>query len=560
MDFKEEIYQILKNEIEISKDMIEIPPDSTLGDYAVPMFKYAKILRNDPKKIAEDLATRIKPNEFITSILNKGPYLNFFVNKQVMAKDILTSIIEPLSDFHFHDEGEEKSIVIDYSSPNIAKPFGIAHILSTVIGNALYEIYKALGYKVWRINHLGDWGTQFGKLMVAYTEWGEKNHFLKGGIDYLAKIYVEFGDAAKKDPLLNDHAREWFKKLEDGDSEAVDLWQQFKDISLKEFKKYYDILGVEFDHYQGESFYNDKIEDAINFVNKHVKTEISDGALIVDLNSKYIKTPLLLRKSDGATTYHARDIAAALYRLETFIPAKILYVVGMPQAFHFKQLFTVMGMIGEDSSKFEHIQFGNMSYEGKMMSTRSGNFIPLNDVIDKSIKLAGKKIEEKNPDLKNKEQVAKQVGIGAVKFAYLLNDRTRNIDFTWKKALNFEGESAPYLQYTHARICSIKRKVPIEINADCNFSKLTEPVEHDLAKKIGQYPDQIIEAANANKPSIIANFLLEVAQLFNKFYNKCRIKGEEVELQKVRLLLAECTRIIIEKGLGLLGIEGPQEM
>jgi len=458
MDFKEEIVNILKPLVQIDVNLIEIPPDSKLGDYTVPCFKLAKQLKKAPQLIAEDLAKQLHSTDIFSQIKSTGAYLNFFINKTFYIGQLLSKVHKENQKYGNSKIGKGRNIVVDYSSPNIAKPFGIAHIRSTVIGNAICKIYAALGYNIIGVNHLGDWGTQFGKLMVAYLDWGDPKRLEKEGIDYLVEIYIEFGNKEKTDSSLDDKARAWFKKLEDKDPKAVELWDKFRNLSLIEFNKYYEELEIKFDYFQGESFYNDQLESTVDFVKSKVPTEISEGALIVNLKPKGIDTPLLLRKSDGATTYHTRDLAAALYRIKTWNPEKIVYVVGSPQKLHFNQLFTTLEMMGYKRNTFMHVDFGNMTYEGQMMSTRHGNFVRLSEVISKSIELAKKTIDQKNPDLKNKDAIARQVGIGAIIFGDLSNDRTRDVDFTWEKALNFDGETAPYLQYTHARKCRILRK------------------------------------------------------------------------------------------------------
>jgi arginyl-tRNA synthetase len=560
MDFVEEIIKLCQPFIAVEKSLIEIPPDSNLGDYALPCFRFAKQLKKAPQKIAEEIASQLSAPKIFEKIQNIGPYINFFVQKSLLIELTLTRIAHAQSGYGKSDEGAGKNIVIDYSSPNIAKPFGIAHIRSTVIGHALSKIYSALGYHAIGINHLGDWGTQFGKLMVAYRRWGDPNRLEKEGVNYLVEIYIQFGDEAKKNPALDDEARQAFKDLEDRKPDAVTLWEKFRNLSLDEFRRYYDLLGIKFDYYHGESFYNDRLEATIKYVQEKIPTEISEGALIVDLKGLGIKTPLILRKSDEASTYHTRDIAAALYRLRTFDPEKILYVVGTPQKLHFEQLYATLELLGEKRSKFEHVNFGNMTLEGHMMSTRAGNFVLLSEVIDKAISLAKKTIEEKNPTLKNKDEVAKQVGIGAIIFGDLSNDRTRDVDFTWDSVLNFEGETAPYLQYTHARICSILRKAQVSVDPTANVSLLTDPFEFELVKALGQFPAVIRSAAQANKPHIIAVYLLSVGQLFNKFYSRCRVILDDIALQAARLLLIDAVRIVIANGLDLLGIQAPHEM
>jgi len=560
MDFKEEIVNILRIIIEIDSNLIEIPPNSQLGDFSVPCHKFAKELKKSPNQISADLAKKIKINKFFSKIVNNGPYLNFFVNKSILIENNLLNIYNQGKNYGSTDIGAGKNIVVDYSSPNIAKPFGIAHIRSTVIGNSICKIYSALGYNVIRINHLGDWGTQFGKLMVAYLKWGDEKQLEKDGINYLVEIYIEFGKKAKENPLLNDEAREWFKNLESGNPKAVELWRKFRELSLEEFNKYYEMLEIEFDYFHGEAFYNEQLNDIIGIIKSKIKTEISEGALIIDLNDKGIDTPLLLKKSDGATTYHTRDLAAAFYRLKHFTPEKIIYVVGIPQKLHFNQLFTVLEMLGEDRNRFVYVDFGTMTFEGEMMSTRKGNFIPLSDVIGKAIKIAKEIIEEKNPSLQDKEKVAEQIGIGSVIFGDLLNERTHDIDFSWEKAVNLKGETAPYIQYTHARICSIERKADIDIKKIVNFNLLATSIEFELTKLLGVFPDKIIQAANTYKPHIIATYLINIAQIFNKFYDQCIIIKEKPDLRDARLLLAESTRIVLENGLKLLGIHAPKEM
>jgi arginyl-tRNA synthetase len=564
MDFKEEIVAIFAPIMTIEKDLIEIPPNPDLGDYAVPCFKLAKQMRKAPAQIAQDiaqqLADQITPGGPFVRVEAVGPYVNFGINQAILIESVLARVFEAKEAYGTSSEGVGKNIVVDYSSPNIAKPFGIAHIRSTVIGNAICKLYAALGYTIIGINHLGDWGTQFGKLMVAYQKWGDENRLLAEGIDYLVEIYIEFGNRAKEDPSLDDEARAWFKRLEDQDPEAVALWQRFRDLSLEEFNKYYEELEIQFDHIQGEAFYNDRLQSTIEYIKERVPTEISEGALIVRLDDVGIETPVILQKSDEASTYHTRDIAAAMYRLQNYSPERILYVVGAPQTLHFRQLFAVLEKLGEDPSKFVHVPFGNMTYGGEMMSTRKGNFVLLRDVIQRSVELAEQIITEKNPDLANKEEVAKQIGIGAVIFGDLANDRTRDVDFTWEKVLNFEGDTAPYLQYTHARICSIERKAEIEVRPDVQFDLLVDPHEFELVKLLDQFPSIVVESAQAYKPNIVANYLIALAQSFNQFYNHCPIIKETEALRDARLLLAEDVRIVLVKGLGLLGIHAPQEM
>ncbi|MBY9007199.1 MAG: arginine--tRNA ligase [Candidatus Lokiarchaeota archaeon] len=560
IEFKEEITKILEPIIKIEKSLIEKPPNPEFGDYSIPCFKLAKEFRKDPKQIAEELAKKITLGIYFSSVKNIGAYLNFFVSREELIKNNLTYIFKKKEEFGSQIIGQNKTLVVDFSSPNIAKPFGIAHLRSTVIGNALCNIFSKLGYKIIKINHLGDWGTQFGKLMVAFDEWGDEKNLEENAIDYLVKIYIEFGQKVKDNPDLNEKARKSFKNLENGAHKETKYWERFRELSLEEFQKYYDRLNISFDYFQGESFYNNKLTDTINFLKDNIQTEISEKALITKLEDKGIKTPMIIQKSDGASTYHTRDIAAALYRIKEYNPEKILYVVGAPQKLHFKQLFAVLDNLGFDENKFIHIDFGTMTYEGVMMSTRQGNFIPLSEVLDKVINAAREIIEEKNPDLPEKSLVSEQVGIGAIIFGDLSNDRTNDIDFSWQKALDFKGETAPYIQYTHARICSILRKSEDKLNIVVNFNLLKEDIEFELIKILGEYREIIQKAAIDYKPHIIASYLIEVSQTFNKFYNICNILKEYKELREARLLLAECTRIILKNGLNILGISAPKNM
>lgn len=560
VDFKEEIVKILQPYLQIEKELIEIPPDSKLGDYGVPCFKFAKIMRKAPAAIAADIAPKLIPTENISKIINVGPYINFFANKTLLSTQILHRIFTEKQNFGNSLDGQNKTVVVDFSSPNIAKPFGIAHIRSTVIGNSLCKLYSALGYKVMRINHLGDWGTQFGKLMVAYRGWGDRKLLEADGIDYLVKIYIEFGDKAKADPKLDEEARKWFSKLEKKDPEAIALWQEFREISLIEFNKYYKELEIEFDAFQGESFYNDKLEPTIEYIRNQNLTEKSEDALIVRLEDVGIPTPLILQKSDEASTYATRDLAAAMYRVNTYHPEKILYVVGAPQQLHFKQVFAVLDKLGLNQGRFVHVPFGNMTFGGQMMSTRKGNFILLRNVLQDTVAEVLKVIDQKNPELPHKDEVAHQVGIGAIIFNDLSNDRVRDVDFNWEKALSFEGETAPYLQYTHARICSIERKAESTIKSECDLNLLKDPIEYEIIKILAQFPAEIQAAAKNFKPNVIGNYLITLAQLFNKFYNQCPILKETLEIRNARLYLIECLRIVLEKGLALMGIHAPIEM
>ncbi len=554
IDIQQNIKNALAAKINLTEIELEVPPDASLGDYAFPCFAIAKSLKKSPVQIALELSKTLSI-EGIENIEANGPYLNFFVDRALFCKCAIETIHKQKDKYGSAKVGKNKSIVIDYSSPNIAKPFGIAHIRSTVIGNSLYKIHKFLGYKVVRVNHLGDWGTQFGKLIVAYKKWGDEKKLEKDGIGHLVDMYIQFGEEAEINPALEDDARFWFKKLEDGDKEALSLWELFREISLIEFRRYYKKLAVDFDTYHGESFYNDKLDSTIKQVQHKVPAEIDQGALIVRLDGM---PPVILRKSDGASTYHTRDIAAAVYRLKEYNPEKILYIVGSPQSLHFNQLFAVLGKMDYNKEKFVHVQFGNMTYEGMMMSTRTGNFILLEEVLHKAVELALQTIMQKSPSLRNKKKVAEAIGIGAVIFGDLVNDRARDVDFTWEKALDFEGETGPYLQYTHARICSLLKKAGRVVDWNVDYHLLT--AEKEVISILHHFPEVVLETQQNYKPHIIARYLIEMAQKFNSYYQNNPILNQKEDLRNARLAVAQCVGIVLKNGLSLLGLEAPVTM
>lgn len=543
-------------------ELIEQPDNREYGDLAFPTFALAKVMKKSPAIIAQELVKEIeKPSEF-ERIEALGPYINFFINSQKVMKETVENIISAGDDFGSSDMGQGKTVVIDFSSPNIAKPFGIGHLRTTVIGNSLYKIHKFLGYNVVGINHIGDWGTQFGKIIVAFDKWGDLDALNNSDdpVKYLYDLYVKFHEEAEKNPQLDDIARETFKDLEKGDEEKTAKWKMFRDISLKELKRIYDILGVEFDSYKGEQFYNDLIPDTIEtLINKGI-TEISEGALIVNLE-KFDIPPVLLRKKDGATLYATRDICAAIYRHNQYEFEKMLYVVGAEQSLHFKQIFKTLAIAGfEFSEKCEHIPFGLFRFTEGKMSTRKGNLIFLDDVIEKAISLTKEVIEEKNPNLKDKDIVSKQVGIGAIIFGDLTNDRVKNVIFDWEKILDFNGETGPYIQYSHARICSLIRK-SVDSDLKPDYSLLATEYEDSLVKKLAQFPQVVKESVQGYKPSVIARYLVTVSKDFNRFYHNCPINKEENDsLRQGRILLSKATAQVIKNGLKLLGIEAPQEM
>ncbi len=557
MDFKDIFATGSAKVLGISKKdilhLIEVPPNQDLGNYALPCFTLSKQTKKKPSDIATILAEQFKEKGIIKIVAN-GPYANAFVDPEQLAKHVLTTIHKQKKTYGTTTVGKGKTIVIDYSSPNIAKPFGIGHLRSTVIGHAIRNILHKQGYTVVGVNHIGDWGTQFGKLIVAHELWGDAQQLEKEPINHLLSIYVKFHEEAKINPQLEDDARKAFKELEEGNKQRLKQWEIFKKLSLEEFKKYYEQLNVSFDSYHGEAFYNDKLESAITTLQKKVKTVTDDGALIVDLEQEKMP-PFILKKTDGASTYHTRDLAAALYRLKTYKPHHILYVVGSPQKLHFNQLFTVLQKMGTNKETFIHVDFGH--FLG--MSTRKGNIIFLEEVLDKAIALAEQTIEEKNPDLPNKKTVAQQIGIGAVIFADLRNDRVKDAVFDWKKFITFDGETAPYIQYTHARCCSILKKAP-KLPSTYQWKLLTSPEEQALINHLSTYEDTIAQAAQQYKPSIIARYLLDLCALFNTFYTHHKVLGDNKEQTAARLLLVSCTKTVIASGLTLLGIHAPEAM
>ncbi|HLD72255.1 MAG TPA: arginine--tRNA ligase [Candidatus Nanoarchaeia archaeon] len=563
MDFKHEIVRLLAKEVSLGQEeisaLIAVPPDHKLGDYAFPCFRLGK----NPKEEAEKLKKKLKLPKSFSKVEVSGPYLNFFVNNHFLTEETLTKIYAEKKNYGRNNLGKGKVIVIDFSSPNIAKPFGIGHLRSTVIGSCLYKVHHFLGYKLIGVNHLGDWGTQFGKLIVAFNKWGKEKELEKEPIKYLLKLYVKFHEEAEKDETLNEEARAAFKSLEDGDKKNLALWESFKELSLEEFKRIYELLEVDFDSYHGESFYNNLLDKTIKEIQKKIKTEISDGALIINLE-KYKLPPLILRKSDQATTYGTRDLAAALYRLKEYQPEKLLYVVGSEQKMYFQQLFIVLEMLGYKKERFEHLDFGLFRFPEGKMSTRKGKVIFLEEVLDQAINLAEKIIEEKNPTLKDKKEIAKEVGVGAIIFGDLSNDRIRNVDFSWERMLSFDGETAPYLQYTHARACSILRKAKKEqglsISSKIKFEQLQLAEEKAVVKLLYEFPEAVIKVAESYKPHHLAQYLISLAQAFNEFYHKCAVISEREEQMKARLLLVDSCRQVLENGLNLLGIKAPEEM
>ena len=564
-DFKIAIANALKDKIEDLTleeiiSLIEVPPNKEMGDYAFPCFKLAKVFRKAPNMIAADLAEAIEAKDEISKVMPIGGYVNFFVNKSQLAESVIKDVLTKKENYGHSDLGQNKSVVIDFSSPNIAKPFHIGHIRTTVIGNALYKIYNSQGYNVIRVNHLGDYGTQFGKLIVAFKLWGSKEAVEANPIPELLKLYIKFHDEAEKKPEMEDEARAWFTKLENGDEEAKSLWQWFRDESLKEFARVYDLLDIEFDSYAGESFYSDKMDVVIEQIKEKGLLKQSQGTNIVDLE-EYNMPPALITKNDGSTLYMTRDLAAAIYRKNTYDFEKCIYVVGSQQALHFQQLFKVLELMGFEWSKdLVHTPFGMVALEEGTMSTRKGRVVFLEDVLRQAIEKTKETVLAKNPDAKNVDEISKQVGVGAVVFQELSNSRIKDYTFSWERTLSFEGETGPYVQYTHARCCAVLRKANEEVTSNINYELLSDGDATEVLKVIASFNKAIVSAMRKNEPHIVTRFVLDLAQAFNKFYHDNPIIVEDVEIRKARLALVAATRQTLENGLAILGMHAPERM
>jgi arginyl-tRNA synthetase len=546
-------------------ELLEIPPSEEMGDLALPCFYLAKIQKKSPAAIGADLASKIQEDDLIERAEASGPYLNIFLKREKVISDVLFEVLKAKEDYGKSRSGAGKTIVIDYSSPNIAKPFGIGHLRSTVVGAALKRIFEYRGYKVIGINHLGDWGTQFGKVILAYKLWGDENKLKENPIEHLYDLYVRIHQEEEKDPALADRTREEFKKLESGDPENLALWKRFSDLSKGEFDKIYSILGISFESVAGESFYNDKIAGTEELLAQGGFLSESREATIVDL-AKYGMPPFLVKKSDETTLYATRDLAAAIYRKKTYNFDKMLYVVGVAQTLHFKQFFKVLELLGFDWVKeCYHVSFGWVKLGEEMMSTRKGNIVFLEDVISKAVELAKKIIREGSPDLPDPAKTAREVGVGAVVFTDLAYRRETDISFDWDRMLDFSGNSGPYLQYSHARISSILRKYGKRVPDDFSPAELILPEEYALAKKLSFYPDVIDKAAAEFEPYHISNFLIELCGLFNTYYQKYKSAEDRVlstreEKTRARLALVNSVRYILRSGLSILGLEAPEMM
>ena len=564
-DFKVAIANCLKEKIEdLTLEeivaLIEVPPNKEMGDFAFPCFRLAKVFRKAPNMIAADLAESIEAKDEISKVMPLGGYVNFFVNKSQLAENVIKDVLTKKENYGHSDLGQGKAVVIDFSSPNIAKPFHIGHIRTTVIGNALYKIYDSQGYNVVRVNHLGDYGTQFGKLIVAFKLWGSKEAVEANPIPELLKLYIQFHDEAEKKPEMEDEARAWFTKLENGDEEAKALWQWFRDESLKEFARVYDLLDIEFDSYAGESFYSDKMDVVIEKIKEKGLLKQSQGTNVVDLE-EYNMPPALITKNDGSTLYMTRDLAAAIYRKNTYDFEKCIYVVGSQQSLHFQQLFKVLELMGFEWAKdLIHVPFGMVALEEGTMSTRKGRVVFLEDVLKQAIEKTRETVLSKNPNAKNVDEIAKQVGVGAVVFQELSNSRIKDYTFSWERTLSFEGETGPYVQYTHARCCAVLRKANEEVSTDINYELLSDGDAAEVLKVIGSFNKSIVSAMRRNEPHIVTRFVLDLAQAFNKFYHDNPILVEDEELRKARLALVAATRQTLENGLNILGMHAPERM
>ena len=562
MDFRSQIAGAIAKQTELNEkeiaDMLETPPDPAMGDYAFPCFKLARTMRKAPPLIAQELSTSLELPEGVASVQPAGGYLNFTLDRTAQVKSVLERIRTEGEKYGGSDEGQGRNVCIDYSSVNICKPLHIGHLSSTVLGNSLYRIYNHLGYNSVGINHLGDWGTQFGKMIVAYKKWGDRETIEKGGVDELVKLYIRFHQEAETDESLNDEARAWFRKIEQKDEEATELFEWFKKITLAEVHEVYDLMGIRFDSYAGESFYNDKMDRVVNELDAKGLLKLDDGAKIVDL-SEYNMPPCIILRSDGATLYATRDIAAALYRKDTYDFAKCLYVVAYQQNLHFRQWFKVVELMGYEWAKdLIHVNFGMVSGTEGAFSTRKGNMVKLRDVLQASIDKTRAIMQEKTPDLENSGEVAKAVGVGALVWGTLYNQRIKDIVFDWDTVLNFDGETGPYVQYTHARACSVLRKEQPEGEPD--YSLLSDDESRALVSALGAFPNAVHEAMEKNEPYLVSRAVMAICQTFNRFYYQQRIIADDPAVRNARLALTDATRSVLKTGMYLVGLEAPERM
>lgn len=542
--------------------LIETPKDTSMGDYALPCFRFAKQLRKAPQAIAQELLENELPS-CIERAEVAGGYANFFIKRDVFIQTVLDEISQKGAQYGAQDLGHGRAVCIDYSSINIAKPFHIGHLSSTAIGHALYNIYNFMGYQSVGINHLGDWGTQFGKLLAAFSRWSDEETLQAGGVDSMLELYVRFHDEAETDDALNEEAREWFKRIEDGDETATRLFHMFKDVTIREVMHIYDLLGIRFDSYAGESFYNDKMQPVVDELREKNLLVQSDGAYVVDLEA-YDMPPCMILKSDGATLYSTRDLAAAFYRKQEYDFAKSLYVVAYQQNLHFRQWFKVVELMGYSwADELEHVAFGMVSLEdGGTLSTRRGNVVKLEDVLNSAIGRAREIMQEKSSDLDNMDEVAEQVGVGAVVFSVLHNARIKDISFSYDRVLAFDGETAPYLQYTHARSCNVLKKAPTGWrDTEADYAELGNEFAFEVIRLLSSYPSALVQALEKNEPYIISRHIIDIAQAYNRYYYEVRIIDESAPgATAARLQLCDSVRLVIKRALELLGIQAPERM
>lgn len=573
INFKEEIIKILDQKLNEDKEVmteeeifnaIEVPPTSDMGDYAFPVFSLAKVYRKNPNLISQEIAESIK-SDYFEKVESKSAYINFFINKEKLAQTVIDEVITKGEEFGKEDVGQNRNVVIEYSSPNIAKPFHIGHIRSTVIGDSIKRIYKFLGYNTISYNHLGDYGTQFGMLIVAIKKWGNREEIAKDPIPELLKLYVKINQEVENDQELRDECRSWFAKLEKGDEEAVELWKWIREVSLSEFNRVYKMLDIQYDTYKGESFYSDLMQAEVEQLKKSGALVESEGAQIVDL-SKYDLPVALIIKSDGSTIYITRDIAAAHYRHEEHKPYKNIYVVGSQQTLHFQQLKAVLKEMGYDwSDEIVHVPFGMVSLEDGTLSTRKGRVVYLEDVLNKATEkvkeILSQRERERGQKIENKDELAAQVGIGAVKFQELFNQRIKDYMFSWDKTLSFDGETGPYVQYAHARIASLLEKGGFDKNAEVDYKLLDSEDEHEIIKTLYNFTNVVVDAHEKYEPYFITRYIGDLARLFNRYYGHTQIiTDEDSVLKNTRLMLCYGVKNVLKEGLYLLGIQAPEKM
>lgn len=544
------------------EDLMEVPPEENWGDYALPCFALAKKMHKDPTLIALEITKALDSNRDALGIVkaeSAGAYCNIFINRILYASKCVQSLTA--GQMGISQTGRGKTVCMDYSSPNIAKNFHVGHLRTTIIGNSLYKIYKKLGYNVVRINHLGDWGTQFGKLIVAYKLWSSRKQVEADGIEELLRIYIRFTDEAKRSPELIGEARDWLVRMEHEDAEAIELWKWFKEISMIEFERIYQLLDISFDSYLGESFFRDQVPALVKELEDKQLLVESQGAMVIDLE-KYDMPPCFITKCDGASSYHSRDIAAVLYRKKTYDFEKCLYVTGLEQTLHFKQVFKAIEVMGYDwSDSLVHIPYGLVSLAGERLSTRNGKIIYAEDILKEAIERAKTSIQEKNPALTDKETIARKVGVGAVIFHDLFNQRIKNIDFKWEDVLSFDGSTGPYVQYTYARAKSVLRKSGRAVSNDTlDYAVLTDDVTYALIKILSGYEDAVLKAAEKYEPSIIARYVISLSAAFNRFYHECPILQAAESTKQARLAITDLVQLVLKDACSLLGMACPEEM